>query len=82
MKKIFPHELIGQEIIVVSSTNKNQVGKTGKIIDETCHTIVVQLEGKQKTLLKNTIQFKLKETGEVINGKNINKRSEDRLKGR
>ena len=82
MKNVFPHELIGQEIVIVASTNESHVGVKGKIVDETRNTLVVQSEGKQKILHKNTIRFKLKGTEEVIDGKTINKRSEDRLKGR
>ena len=32
-KKIFPHELIGEEIRVVNSTNKSHLGMVGKVVE-------------------------------------------------
>lgn len=81
-KKTFPHELIGEEMEIVSSTNSSYLGVCGKIIDETKETIKVRKEdGKEIVLLKNAITFKLSNTGEIISGKEITKRPEERLKG-
>jgi ribonuclease P protein subunit POP4 len=80
-KKTFPYELIGQQIVVVESTNKFNEGVEGKIVDETKMTIKVEQQGKIKILLKNTIKFKLIKTGIVIDGRTVVKRSEDRTKG-
>lgn len=82
MRKFFPHELIGEEIEVVEATNSNLQGIKGKIIDETKSTIkVLKQDNREVILLKNTITFKILGTGEIILGKEIMKRPEDRLKG-
>ncbi len=80
-KKVYPDELVGEMIEIVNSTNPSNLGVKGKIIDETKETIKVENEdGKEVVLLKNSITFKLSRTGEVISGKEIIKRPEDRLK--
>ena len=81
-KEIFPHELIGETIEVLSSKNKSNLGIKGKIIDETKETITVAQEnGKDVVLMKQIITFKLIRSGKIISGENIAKRPEDRLKG-
>lgn len=80
-KEIFPHELIGEEIEVMYSKNKSNLGIKGKIIDETKETItVVQDNGKKVVLMKQIITFKLMKSGKIISGEIIAKRPEDRLK--
>lgn len=81
-KDIFPHELIGEEIEVLDSKNKSNLGVKGKIIDETKETIkVLRNDGKEVVLMKSIIIFKLRSTGKVISGEQIAKRPEERLKG-
>ncbi|MEK6939319.1 MAG: ribonuclease P protein subunit [Nanoarchaeota archaeon] len=81
-KEIFPHELIGETIEVVSSKNKSNLGIKGKIIDETKETITVaQDNGKEVVLMKQIITFKLVNSGKIISGEVIARRPEDRLKG-
>jgi ribonuclease P protein subunit POP4 len=81
-KKKFPYELVGEELEVVDSTNKADLGIKGKVVDETKATLKVEQGDKIKTLLKNNITFKLVRTGQIINGQEIAKRSEERLTGR
>lgn len=81
-KKFFPHELIGEEIKVVDSTNKSDLGIAGKVIDETKMTLKIDQQGKIKTVLKSNITIKLFKTGELISGSIISKRPEDRIKGK
>ena len=82
MKKTFPHELIGRIIEIIDSKNPSSIGIKGKIVDETKSTIkVLKEDSRQVTLLKNTITFKIPETGEIIRGEEITKRPEERLKG-
>lgn len=78
---MFPGELIGEPIEVVESTNKSNIGLKGKIVDETKFTIKVSNQGKIKTLFKSTLLFKLGKNGKIINGKNMMKRPEERIKG-
>lgn len=80
-KKLFPHELIGERIVVVDSANKSQLGIKGIIVDETKATLKIQQGKKTKTMLKNNITFKIERTGSVIAGKKISKRPEDRIRG-
>ncbi len=79
-KKTFPHELIGLEIEVVKATNRCNKGIKGKVIDETKFLLKVAEAGKIKNLLKKNITFKIKNTGQVIDGKTIAKQPEERLK--
>ena len=81
-KTIFPHELIGEEIEIIASTNESNVGKKGKIVDETKSTIKLQHKNQTKTLMKSAITFKLIKTGQTIEGQDIIKRPEERLKGK
>ncbi len=83
MKKqqIFPYELIGEDVEIVSSTNAQHVGISGRVVDETKATLVIEVGGKGKTFLKNNITLKLQRRGIIIPGAAISRRSEDRVKG-
>lgn len=78
----FPDELIGEEITIVDSTNKDEIGITGIVIDETKNTLLLDVQGKRKTIIKHTVTLKVIRTGQVVAGKNIVKRPEDRIKGK
>lgn len=80
-KTVFPHELIGEEVMIIAATNPSLVGVTGKVVDETKATLRVLQDGMFKTILKNAIVLKLLRTGKIIDGKTLLKRPEDRLKG-
>jgi ribonuclease P protein subunit POP4 len=77
-KNLYPHELIGEEVEVIASNNQGQVGIKGKVIDETKSTLNIN----GKILLKNNITIKNLSSGEVIQGQEIAKRPEDRIKGK
>ena len=80
--RVFPHELVGEEITIVDSTNESEIGLTGKVVDETKITLKLETQnGEIKTILKQNATIKLK-TGELIRGVTIAKRSEDRIKGK
>ena len=82
-EQVYPYELIGQEIIVVIATNKFDQGFKGKIIDETKSTLLIEDEvGRVRKLLKNTITFKIVQTGQEIKGKTLIRRPEERIKGK
>lgn len=82
VKKTYPRELIGQEIEIIKSKNKSNLHLKGKIVDETKYTIKIIHQGKIKTMMKNNIVFKLRKTNQVIEGKTIAKRPEERIKGK
>lgn len=79
---VFPHEFIGEEIIVVSSKNPQYNGIRGIIVDETKSTLTIQQDNATKILLKRDITFRLTRSGMIISGESINKRPEDRIKGK
>jgi ribonuclease P protein subunit POP4 len=81
-KSIYPHELVGKDVLVISSKNKSNFGIEGKIVDETKSTIKIEQNNKIKVLLKSNITIKIKQTGQVLIGKDLVKRPEDRLKGK
>lgn len=77
-KSTHPEEIIGKTIKVVESKNLSNVGMEGKIIDETKKTIVVKTKKGEKRLLKSNIIFTINH--KKIKGKNLLKRSEERIK--
>ncbi len=79
-KNTFPYELIGLEIEVIKATNQNNVGIKGKVVNETRFLLKVKQAGKIKNLFKQNITFKIKPTGQIVDGKSITKRPEERLK--
>jgi RNase P/RNase MRP subunit p29 len=78
---MFTGELIGKEIEITQSNEKKNIGKKAKITNETKMTITINQNGVMKTLMKNTLKFKLSD-GKIIEGNTIMKRPEDRIKGR
>lgn len=71
-------ELIGQKIKIVESKNKTLKNITGKIINETKHTLTLKTRHKTKMILKNQIQFKINK--KIIDGRTIIARPENRIK--
>lgn len=81
MKKNFPYELIGEEMEVVSSTNPGNAGVKGKIVDETKFTLKIHTLKGIKVLFKRNIVFRLGKKNQILEGKDLVKRPEERLKG-
>jgi ribonuclease P protein subunit POP4 len=80
MKPHLPTELIGQTITFIESTNPSHVGVQGTVIDETKNTLVLEVAGEAKTFMKSNIKFKILSSGQMVDGKSIQRRPEDRLK--
>lgn len=78
MKKSFKGELIGSSIEIVDSKNETLIGLKGKVIDETKNMLELQEGKKTRKILKSQITFKIND--ETVQGKNITKRPEDRIK--
>jgi len=74
MQKSFKGELIGSICEIISSKNETLIGLKGKIIDETRNTITIQ----GKKILKSHVTLKI--NGKIIEGKDIKRRPEDRIK--
>ncbi len=80
MSRIYPHELIGQDVEVVMSLNKSQVGLQGKIVDETKETVVIQKGNTRKRVSKRGTELMLVSSKRKISGEEVLRRSEERLK--
>lgn len=79
------HELIGLEVEVVKSTNKDEEGIDGKVIDEMKSVLKVESGGEVKTVKKEgrTFRFGLPSDEEVeVRGAILEGRPEDRVKKR
>jgi ribonuclease P protein subunit POP4 len=85
-KNIVRHELIGLHVEVIASTNKDQLGIKGRVIDETMNMIKIANEqDKEKVIQKkgSIFRFALPNNVQVdIAGDIIVARPEDRIKKR
>jgi ribonuclease P protein subunit POP4 len=86
-KNIFYHELIGLYCEDIESSNKSFVGISGKVIDETKNTILIEKfseDGVEEKLIPKNVSifhFKLPDDSWVeIHGKILVSRPEDRVK--
>jgi len=81
-KTIVLHELIGLAVKVVKSHDRSQVGIHGTVIDETRNTLLIRTEeGIVKRVAKDisTFKFKYGRKSFVVDGKEINFRSWERI---
>jgi ribonuclease P protein subunit POP4 len=77
------HELIGLEAKVVNSSDPSLLGAHGRIVNETKEMLVVELDGKARSIPKSISVFliTLPDGEEVeIDGKRIVGRPQDRIK--
>lgn len=56
-ENIARHELIGLFAKVAESTDPGLVGLSGKIVDETKNTFLIESEGRQKRIAKGIASF-------------------------
>jgi len=82
-RNLVRHELIGLEVEVKKSTNKSQIGIKGRVVDETCHMLVIETKNGEKMVEKKSCVFVFK----LPNGKKVEVegwvlvgRPEDRIK--
>jgi ribonuclease P protein subunit POP4 len=76
------HELIGLYATVVKSTNRDNIGLSGRIIDESRNLFTLESGGREKKTAKhgNTFEFRLPESNKVIiDGGLVVGRPEDRV---
>lgn len=71
-------ELISKEVTVMRSNCKDLQGKTGKIIDETTNTVLIEHKGKRFNIPKATCVLEI--DGIVIQGKLLVSKPQDRTK--
>ncbi|MDD5177749.1 MAG: ribonuclease P protein subunit [Candidatus Nanoarchaeia archaeon] len=82
IKDILRKEIIGIYVEITDSKNKSQIGRKGKIIDETKNTITMQEKNKKIKLIKSQIKMKTKFENKIveIDGGLLVNRPEDRIK--
>ena len=82
MTDILEDELIGLKVVVVKSTDPTKEGITGKVVDETLKTLVIETKDGDKIVAKKESVFEFTYGGKsvYVDGKMIYGRSEDRLK--
>ncbi len=76
------HELIGLRVTLVKSSNRDAVGLSGRIIDESRNIFKLECCGQEKTAAKhrNTFEFTLPEGDKVrVAGDLVQGRPEDRV---
>jgi ribonuclease P protein subunit POP4 len=76
-KNILNHEMIGLNIEIVESSDPKKKGLKGKIINETKNTFVLESE---KVIPKKECVFDFTDIQARINGKEILKKPEERLR--
>ena len=74
-KNVLKHELIGLKVRVDKSKNKNLIGLTGEVVDETRNMLIL---GDGRKLIKENITIEM--NGTVLDGKGIIGRPENRIK--
>jgi ribonuclease P protein subunit POP4 len=81
-QNIVNHELIGLDAQILESTNKAFVGLSGKVVNETKSMLLIETKHGTKMITKqhNTWKFRQNDQSFIVNGKNISKRPEDRIK--
>lgn len=66
-REVLPiHELIGLNVKVVESVDASKQGLTGKIVDETQRTFVIESSNTEKVLPKNESTFAFDLDGEIV----------------
>ncbi len=74
-------EVIGTNVLVIESTNKQLVGILGKIIDETRHMLTLDTKFGKKLIPKNTSKFKISKNNKtiILTGTQLSKHPYERL---
>ncbi|MBT4114756.1 ribonuclease P protein subunit [Candidatus Woesearchaeota archaeon] len=83
-KNITKHELIGLPVRIVNARNPANLKISGKITDETNHTVVIEQGGKEKRVFKKCVELELDLGNEkiTVKGSDIEGRPWDRVKKR
>ncbi|WP_061950556.1 ribonuclease P protein component 1 [Acidiplasma cupricumulans] len=79
---IYLQEFIGNYIEVISSSNNNNIGLHGYVVDETKNTLIIDHSGKQKVVPKAYSKFRIWISGNPydLEGSLIIMKPEDRTK--
>jgi len=81
-KDFLRHGLIGLRTKIIESKNKTLTGFEGIVVDETKNTLTIEKNGTIKKILKNSSVFEFDADSKkfVVDGKNIQKKSTERIK--
>ena len=79
-KKIFPYEIIGEDVEITKAKNGSCLGLKGKVVDETKATLTIDHQGKKKMIIKNNVTLRFTRTRQEVKGSLLQKRPEERLK--
>ena len=76
------HELIGLNIEVKNSFDRNKIGLKGRIVDESKNTFTIETARGNKVVPKSeaVFEFEIGDEKAVIEGKRLVYRPEDRVK--
>jgi ribonuclease P protein subunit POP4 len=79
---ILRDELIGRLVTIIECTDPSWVNQTGRIIDETKETFLIETHQKQKRIAKKTATFAFEYHGKrtIVNGSRLAFRPEERIK--
>ena len=80
--RIVKDELMGRNVTIKECTDPNWINKSGKIIDETKNTFLIEIENQQKRIAKNTaiFEFEYDRKKTIVEGSRLIYRPEDRIK--
>ncbi len=81
-QNITSHELIGLDVAIVDSSNRDIVGTHGRIVDESRNVLTIESDGREKMAAKHssTFEFTLPDgTLARVNGDLLIARPEDRV---
>jgi len=83
-ENLFMHELIGLEAKVMKSNNKQIIGISGKIVDETKSMLSLDTMNGIKKIPKENSEWKFSfdNNESVVNGNLLTKRPQERLGGK
>ncbi|WP_292521039.1 ribonuclease P protein component 1 [Methanoculleus sp.] len=59
-QNVLRHELIGLDVLVASASNPGHVGVSGRIIDETRNTLIIQTGRGEKRIPKRFSVFRIR----------------------
>lgn len=84
-KNLVRHELIGLRVSVAKAANPFSKGLSGRVVDETRNTLIIESNGRERSLAKDEHAFSFSlPSGEqvLVDGNILVGRPEDRIKKR
>jgi len=81
-RDIVKDELIGRHVTIITCTDPTWINCSGTVTDETQKTFLIEMNGSEKRIAKETATFEFDYYGKktIIEGKRLVNRPEDRIK--